>query len=746
MKKVIICEKNSLAKGIKHGIESVGNKMDSIVYFKGKDALSTLIYYENDNYIITSVVGHIFELNSIADYKGVDKISWKNIELPYHPDNYDFKIKLKKEFKKRFKMINELVNRDDVDGIFNCGDNDREGEILIREVLNEINFNKPVYRLALAEVTDNSVIQGLNDSLMDSDFNDVANEGFARQYADWLYGINLTTYATVKMNKGIYSVGRVISAIVNAIYERDMEIADFKSKKYVVGVSKIETNGIEIELTDKEKFYANDSNIFTDDIKEKYTQYFYDLNNSTFKVTNKEAKEKKVKRPKLFSQGKLQNLMNEKYGYSPKVTLENVQQLYLEGYVTYPRTPSEYMATGEIAKAKEIINVLNDKWEANLSIRETKEVFDDSKVESHSAITPTTKLPDIENLNDNLKNTYLEILNRFKAVFYSDDYIIQEAVLSISNGLKTYELKGNSTIRTGWGIFVKEKKEKKLPNLEIGDIVNVFFKPTYKETTPPKHYTVTTLNNFMTNPFKKENKENDDELYKNIHAGIEIGTEATRPDIIERAKHHNLISLTGTTYTITKQGIEYIKVLQILKIDITTEKSVYLNSLIKSVYRKEISIKDCCKTVYDEIQKIIKEDIGVDDMKEKVELEYTGETCPECGSKMVWKKGKYGKFEACSNYPDCRYIKKKELKIDYSGNTCPECGSKLVWKKGKYGKFEACSNYPDCRYIKKKELKVDYSGNTCPECGSKMVWKKSKYGKFEACSNYPSCKYIKHDN
>mgnify|MGYP000299695936 FL=1 len=114
------------------------------------------------------------------------------------------------------------------------------------------------------------------------------------------------------------NVGRVISAIVRAIYERDMEIKNFISKKYLVGYSNEETNGEKIELIDKEKFEADSSNIFTDEIKNDCQNYLDQLNRSTFKVTNKEEKERKVKRPKLFSQGKLQNVMNTKYGYSPK--------------------------------------------------------------------------------------------------------------------------------------------------------------------------------------------------------------------------------------------------------------------------------------------------------------------------------------------------------------------------------------------------------------------------------------------
>ena len=236
--------------------------------------------------------------------------------------------------------------------------------------------------------------------------------------------------------------------------------------------------------------------------------------------------------------------------------------------------------------------------------------------------------------------------------------------------------------------------------------------------------------------------------------------------------------------TITEDGIHYIEALEKLKIDISTEKSVYLNQLIKNVYRRGMTIKQCCETVFEEIDNIIKEDVDVEGMKQekiviikakcplcggnliekkgkygiyyacekcdykqsqKTQMPSSDEICPECGSRMIWKKSKYGKMLACSNYPACRYIKPSEKKkVEYSDEVCPECGSKLAVRHGKYGKFIACSNYPECRYVKSKEKKkVDDTGEVCPNCGSKMVWRNGRYGKFEACSNYPSCKYIK---
>ena len=124
----------------------------------------------------------------------------------------------------------------------------------------------------------------------------------------------------------------------------------------------------------------------------------------------------------------------------------------------------------------------------------------------------------------------------------------------------------------------------------------------------------------------------------------------------------------------------------------------------------------------------------------------TGEVCPECGSPLVVRKGKYGEFTACSNYPDCTYVKKEEKEIkedEVTGEVCPECGSPLVVRKGKYGEFTACSNYPECTYIKheEKEEKEVVEIMNCPKCDGKIIEKTTKKGKtFYGCNHFPKCK------
>ena len=131
------------------------------------------------------------------------------------------------------------------------------------------------------------------------------------------------------------------------------------------------------------------------------------------------------------------------------------------------------------------------------------------------------------------------------------------------------------------------------------------------------------------------------------------------------------------------------------------------------------------------------------DKMEQIQPQKTGEICPECGGDLVIRKGKYGSFVACSNYPTCKYIKKEPETIEYTGETCPKCGSPMIYKTGRYGKFEACSNYPDCKYIKNSKKKEPVmTDEVCPNCGSPVVIKQGRWGEFKACSNYPKCKTI----
>lgn len=249
--KVIIAEKPSLARNIRDSLSNMENRSG---------------YYQNNEYIVTWVFGHLFSLCDIEDYEDNPDYKWKIDNIPCFPEQFKFQLKRdnKKEIDKgvlkQYDLIKSLINRKDVDTIINAGDADREGEIIVRIVVNHaLESDKPMKRLWLPDQTKETILESLSKMEDDSNYDNLASEGLARTYIDWLYGVNLTRYATLKTGT-LLRVGRVIIPIVKAIYDRDLSIENFVPSIYYGLTSKELTNSEEIELNSKEKFSKEELN------------------------------------------------------------------------------------------------------------------------------------------------------------------------------------------------------------------------------------------------------------------------------------------------------------------------------------------------------------------------------------------------------------------------------------------------------------------------------------------------------
>ena len=646
---LIIAEKPSLARNI---VSAIGN-------MKRNDG-----YYSNNEYLVSWAFGHLFSLADIEDYEEnpPKEIRWKMDNLPCFPKK--FKFNLKKDSSKQvdagvmkqFNIISTLCNREDVDKIVNAGDSDREGEIIVRLCIeNALKTEKDIYRLWLPDQTSETISQGLTEMKLDSEYDNLANEGFARTYIDWLYGVNLTRYATLKTGT-LLRVGRVIIPIVKAIYDRDMAIRNFVPEMYYGMWSNEETNGELVELNSKEKFDKKDQN---------KAQALCDKYNSVDAI----VKDKKVKKdtmspPKLFSLTKLQNLLGKKYKIPMDKSLEIVQRLYESGYLTYPRTNSEYLAVAEKDKVKKILDNIS-KIGYPVKFKDKKTIFDDSKIESHSAITPTYKIPSKESLTEEEFLIYQTVFKRFVAVFCSDECKVEKTEIKISVGeYEDFILKGMTIVEPGWTKFeAPSSKDKILPNLSVGDKVNTVFKLKEKETTPPKHYTIETLNNYLMNPFKEDKKEieekieageevDDTEDYKAIFEGLELGTEATRTGIIDNAKKSEYIALKKDVYTILPAGEFLINSLIQMEISMDKYKTSEMGKALKKVFRDEITVEDSVDLARKEIQEVFtKKEVAIE---KDTDIGFYGDVvgkCPVCGNDVIKNRYAYG----CRDYQNCKF-------------------------------------------------------------------------------------------
>lgn len=647
---LIIAEKPSLARNIVAGI----GKMSK---FSG--------YYEGCGYIVTWAFGHLFSLCDIEDYTGGERHKWSMKNIPCFPEEFRFVLRKGKDGKtdegveRQFGLIRSLCNREDVDKIVNAGDSDREGEIIIRlcisksfEKANGIESSKRFFRLWLPDQTPETVARALSDMKSEDEYDKLADEGFARTYVDWLYGVNLTRYATLKSGV-LLRVGRVIVPIVKAIYDRDISIRNFVPDTYYAPFSSVETKGVPVELTSKTKFDKNDF--------EKAKLFCQKYNEAGATVVGKKSKKDTLNPGKLYSLSKLQNVLGKKYKMAMDESLQIVQKLYESGYVTYPRTNSEYLATAEKDRIAKIIRAVSSLGYP-VVMKDKKTIFDDSKIESHSALTPTGKIPKKESLSADEMKVYQTIFRRFAAVFCSNDCVVKKTEIKIRVGdFENFTLKGTVIVEAGWTKYDDySTKDKLLPELEKGECVNICFVPKEKETSPPKHYTIETLNNYLKNPFREDKTavgvsdtpEDDSEDYRAIFEGLELGTEATRTGIIENAIKSKYIELKKDVYRILPDGEYLVEALSNMHISMDKYKTSQLGRALKKVFHGDMSIEQCVLIAENEISEVFEHR----DTPPETDTDsgFYGDVlgrCPLCGSDVI--RGRYG--YGCRDWKNCKF-------------------------------------------------------------------------------------------
>lgn len=618
-------------------------------------------YLECGDYLVAWAFGHLFSLCDIEEYSpNPDGGAWSMKNIPCFPEEFRFRLRTGGDKQpdagvvRQFGIIRSLCRREDVRMIINAGDSDREGEIIVRLCIENAMKDaepKPVCRLWLPDQTAQTIRAAVTDMKDDAEYDNLANEGFARTYIDWLYGVNLTRYATLKTGR-LLRVGRVIVPIVKAIYDRDLSIRNFVPEKYYAIRSAASTNGEIIELLSKEKFPKDKLS----DAEALCAAY-----NALPAVVRAVKKKRDTLQPgKLFSLSKLQSFLGKKYKMPMEKSLAVLQKLYEDGYVTYPRTNSEYLATAEQGKMKTILaNIAAMGYP--VAFRFSKTIFDDKKIESHSALTPTYKIPEAKQLTDEEKKVYSAIFRRFVAVFCAEECKVDRTQITVAVGdREEFTLKGMVLAERGWTKYDDfEKKDRILPELKEGDVIATDFRPQEKETSAPKHYTIETLNNYLKNPFREEKaaaaeNESDDEEYRAVFEGLELGTEATRTSIIDNAKKSGYIELKKDVYTILPGGEFLIEALLRMGISMDKYKTAELGRALKKVFRGEMAVRDSVALAEKEIAAVFeKKELPPEEDTDDGVLGDSVGVCPLCGGEVRRTSFGYG----CTGYREkgCKF-------------------------------------------------------------------------------------------
>ena len=684
MPKVIIAEKPSVAKNIADAL-NIKTRRDG--YFEGKE------------YLITWAFGHLLQLYDAKDYDEKMK-GWKLEKFPFIPLNFKYKIKNQannksftdKGAQKQINIIKNLIERENVDGVISATDFDREGQIIGDEIFSYLEIKKPIYRLLLNEWTPDEVKKGMKNLKSNEDMEFLRDAGISRQWSDWIIGINLTSVATLKYNindSKILNIGRVLLPTLKIIYDRDKEIENFKATTYYKLLANFKTEKVEeFEGT----YYEKNSEKFED---KNYLKRVGDLlKDKTGNIVDKKIEKKKEYAPYLFNLSNLQGHITSKYkGWTSDKVLKVAQSLYEKKFITYPRTSSSVLDESLEGRTKKVLETLKRglSYENQIKFNKSKRIFDSSKVESHSAITPTYIKP--SKLTRDEEIVYTAIKNRFIMQFMPiAEFEETKITIKINDENIKGEFISKGKVQTveGWRIVEKiDTKDTILPLVEIKqkvDVVSDKIKSVTKK--PPKHHTEKTLLRVMETCGKSfKDEENSEEMMNAILSGFSIGTAATRADTIKKLKDIGYIETKGKSLICTKLGrtlVEIFPVKELLDLEYTGKLEKTLSDIEKGKFEKN-EFMDLIYEFTNKSVELIKNDNSMLN-KIKINLPKGVESlgkCPQCGNPVIEGNKGYG----CSNWRSgCRFIIWKNDKyIQSFGKKVTKDMVKILLEKGRVG-------------------------------------------------------------
>jgi DNA topoisomerase-1 len=655
--------------------------------------------------------------------------------------------------KKVAKRLKEAA--DQASGVYLATDPDREGEAIAWHAIEAIKpalRSKDARRVTFHEITPQAVKAAITSpGSLDMDLVDAQQ---ARRILDRLVGYQVSPvlWKAIKGRKGL-SAGRVQTVALRLVVERDREIEGFDPEEYWL---------LEIELskiTERDQRFR--ARLVEIDGEKAHLETEGDVQPIVDQISTadyrvlKVERERKQRRPyPPYTTSTLQRDAARKLRWEASKTMRVAQQLYegvdlpdegTTGLITYMRTDSTHVAESAQQEARQVIA---QYWgEEHLPARsphyQTK-----SRVaqEAHEAIRPTSsqRTPKAisEHLTSDQAKLYEWIWRRFiasqmKPAVYHDTtvdiicsrggqdlpYLFRASgrELLFKGFMEVYPVRWSQRSSHRLGAANQD-----LPTLTIEEPLLLHdVIPEQRFTEPPPHFTESSL-------IKELEKRG-------------IGRPSTYAGIVGTLFKRKYVKQEGRSILAEPLGFVVCDFLveqfsDLFAVPFTAEMEEELDRIARGE-RAWVEVLSAFYAPFEEAvaaaqETARKEPITVP--RQKKEPQLTGETCPECGADVVIRKGRYGKFKGCSNYPECKWtspLKGKTRRGQPTDETCPQCGGDVVIRKGKYGRFRACTNYPECKWS------AGLAVGTCPKCDGDLVERRGKTGIFWGCSNYPDCRY-----
>lgn len=701
----------------------------NLIIVESPTKAKTIAKFLGKDYRVESSFGHIRDLPKSK--LGVD------LENNFKPDYV-----IPTKARKRVNDLKKLAQASK--SVILASDEDREGEAIAWHLLEALNIDEDNYqRISFHEITKEAILQALEEP---REINiKMVNAQQARRILDRLVGYKLSPLLWKKVAKGL-SAGRVQSVAVRLIVEKQREIDAFVPQEYW---------DIEAELEkDKNKFKAR---LFK--INNKTLDKFYFKNEASTKdvlaslgksnwVLDKiESKESSKNPLPPFITSSLQQSANRRLGFSAKQTMMTAQKLYEMGFITYMRTDSLNLSK---KFKEETASYLKDNFGEKYLAQGAAVFKNKSKnaQEAHEAIRPTSVFATPDSLREKLDKgqfSLYQLIWQRAVASQMAKAILDTVSLDIIAGEKQeclFRANGQTIKFKGYlEIYPESVSENELPPLKEKDELNLI------KINKEQHFTQAPA------PYSDASLVKELEKHGIGRPSTYAPTISTIIDrnYVNRDERKRLVP-TEIAFVVTDLLVKHFPNLVDYKFTAQMEKNLDDIALGKKEWQPVIEdfwlpFNENLKNKYMELDK-----------KDFAPEEESNEVCDKCGAKMIIKTGRFGKFLACSAFPECRNIKAlngqegtkareesqeiKDLKEKYKGEICDKCGSEMLVRMGKFGPFLGCSAYPKCRNLKNIEKDgQNEKGVPCPVCGEGMIVKKfSRRGVFYACNAYPKCK------
>jgi DNA topoisomerase I len=704
----------------------------SLIIVESPAKARTLKKYLGSDFSVKASVGHVKDLP--ARRLGID------IDHNFAPEYVTIRGK--------GKVLQELrTEAKKAERIFLAPDPDREGEAIAWHIANELNQTPQdqIYRILLHEITPKGVTEALQQpGRIDED---KVSAQQARRLLDRLVGYKISPLLWKKVQRGL-SAGRVQSVALRIICEREQAISDFEPVEYW-------TLDAEMAVDDpppfRSRLFAIDGNKAQVSTEAEAQAILADLQDAAYHVAEVKKSTRRRNPAPPFITSTLQQEAARKLYFSARRTMRVAQQLYEGlalgaegevGLITYMRTDSTRVSAEAVAEAKQFIE---QEYGREYVVAKPR-VYKKQKAaqEAHEAIRPTSTLRTPEHigayLSDEQLSLYTLIWKRFVASQMSSA-VLDHTTVDID--AKQYRFRATGSIMRfpGFTILYEEAapeastqdtdtegKNPILPPLTEGQVVETKALASNQHfTQPPPRFTEASLVN---------------ELEK-----LGIGRPSTYASILSTLRDRKYVETQDRKFSPTELGTMVNELLvecfpDILDVQFTAQLEDKLDKIEEGQYNWVETLQNFYDPFVVDLQN------AADTMRDvKREVEETDEVCEKCQRPMVIRWGRFGRFMACSGYPECKNT--KELATDNNGTavapappvdvTCEACGKPMALKRGRYGEFLACTGFPECKTTKPAAVEMD-----CPEegCGGQIVQRRSKRGRtFYGCTNYPTCTF-----